>query len=204
MKLPFKGDTANKLARTGEDLAACEQTIFALQQERLAKLLDADASEIEALDRKIIDQGRVAVVYREQIAQLEIKLAEEQVEQKRRQRQQAIAKAEEILPARMKAIYALARWAKDGVGLVDALETASRLKGWPADLERPYYDDIRNDRILRAIASAFSGLGADWNPERAVAIIGDAAEIEKEHHQSAIDDLRLNPATGTAVASEAA
>jgi hypothetical protein len=204
MKLPLKGDTANKLARVGEDLAACEQTILALQQERLAKLLDADAAEIEALDRKIIDQGRVANVYREQIARLEIKLTEEQAEQKRRQRQQAIEKAESVLPQRMAAIYALCRWAKDGVGLVEKLELASKLQGWPPDLERQFFDDVRNDRLLGAIGRAFSGLGGDWNPDRAVQIIGDAAEIEKEHHQSAIDDLKLNPATGTTVASEAA
>jgi hypothetical protein len=201
MKLPFKGDTANKLARVGEDLAACEQTILALQQERLAKLLDADAAEIEALDRKIIDQGRVANVYREQIARLEIKLSEEQAEQKRRERAAAIAKAETILPQRMAAVFELARWAKQGVALVAALEKASRLEGWPLGLEKPFASDIDNTRILRAIASALSGFGADWNP---VERIADAVEIEKEAHQSAIDDLRLNPATGTAVASEAA
>jgi hypothetical protein len=200
----LKRNTAAALTQAHEDLVATDQTISALQQERLAKLVDAPAGEIDALDRKIADQGRVAAVYHEQIARLEIKLADERAEQKRRQRQQAIAKAETILPQRMSAIYELGRWAKQGVDLVAKLEAASKLPGWPPGLERPYASDLDNSRLLRAIAGAFSGLGADWNPERAVAIIVDAAEIENEHHRSAIDDLKLNPATGTPVESEAA
>jgi hypothetical protein len=33
---------------------------------------------------------------------------------------------------RMKAIYSLAKWAREGVSLVSALEAASKLPGWPA------------------------------------------------------------------------
>jgi hypothetical protein len=200
----LKRNTAAALERAQEDLAATETAKADLLAEYDAKKLDGDPSELGRIQRGIEDQDRLLRLYGERIAGLQPMLEQELAEQKRRQREQAIAKAEQVLPLRMKAIFELCRWAQSGVALVAALEAASKLKDWPPDLERPYYDDVRNDRLLGAIARAFSGLGADWNPDRAIQIIGDAAEIEKEHHQSAIDDLRLNPVTGTAVESEAA
>src|SRR5215472_5732335 len=94
MRLPaiIKGDTAARLTRATDDLATTEQTIAGLQSERSARLLDAPGGEIEALDRRIADQHRVAAVYREQIGQLQIKLAEEQAEQREKEYQAAVDK----------------------------------------------------------------------------------------------------------------
>jgi hypothetical protein len=191
MKMPFRGSISEKLARVREDAEATDGMIIELQSERLAKLLDAPADEIEAIDRRIVDQHRVAAVYREQIAQLEIKLADEQAKQRKVDREKAIARAAEILPARMKACYELARWARDGVGLVAKLQEASKLRDWPAGLERPFLSDIDPARYLAALASALSGFGeADWNPDSR---IEDAVAIQRETHVQIIDDLKLAP-----------
>jgi hypothetical protein len=48
MKAPFIKDTAAKLQRAAEDFQATEQQIRELQESRLARLLDAGASEIDA------------------------------------------------------------------------------------------------------------------------------------------------------------
>jgi hypothetical protein len=198
----LKKNIAKALEQAQEDLLATEKARADLLAEYEAKKLDGDPVELGRIQRGVEDQDRLLRLYGSRIADLEPMLAQEIAEQKRRERAAAIAKAEQILPARMTAIYALARWAKDGVALVAALETASKLPGWPSTLERPYASDIDNTRILRAIAGALSGFAdPDWNP---VDRIADAVEIEKEAHQSALDDLKLNPATGTAVASEAA
>jgi hypothetical protein len=197
--MAFKRNTAEMLKRAEEDLAATEQQIAELRRERESLLPDGEVSDLEKLDRQIFDHERQAEVFRDKIPLLQARLESEQTAERARRRAAAIAKAEEILPARMAAIYALARWAKDGIGLVEKLEAASKLKGWPPDLERPYYDDVRNDRFLASLGRAFSGLGTEWSPQRAIDIIGDAAEIEAEHHRSAIDDLKLNPVTGTPV-----
>jgi hypothetical protein len=192
-------DTAGKIARAEHDLAIVESTIAELRRQRDGMLLDGEVDDIDKLDRQIGDYSRQVSVFRDRIAGLRPRLAQEQADQRKADREKAIAAAEKILPARMAAIDALAQWARDGVTLVERLETASRLKGWPSGLEKPYLDDVRNDRMLRAIAAAFSGLGSDWNPQRAVEIIADAVANEIDHHRSAIDDLRLNPATGTPV-----
>jgi len=82
MKAPFIKDTAAKLQRAAEDFQATEQQIRELQESRLARLLDAEASEIDALDRKIADQHRVARLYRERIDLLQAQLVNEQAEQR--------------------------------------------------------------------------------------------------------------------------
>src|SRR5215510_9777918 len=82
MKAPFIKDTAAKLQRAAEDFQATEQQIRELQESRLARLLDAEASEIDALDGKIADQHRVARLYRERIDLLQAQLVNEQAEQR--------------------------------------------------------------------------------------------------------------------------
>jgi hypothetical protein len=84
LKLPaiIKRDTAGALAKANEDLAATEAQIPALQSERLKKLLDAEPGEIERIDQHIADQHRAATVFRDRIAGLEQRLAEERAAQR--------------------------------------------------------------------------------------------------------------------------
>jgi hypothetical protein len=199
-----KRNYAELLDRAHEDLAACEQAVADLRAEREQSLADGTIDVIARLDLSIIDRQRQVQVYLDKIPLLQARLADELAEQRKADREKAIKTAETVLPLRMSAIYDLGRWATQGVALVEKLEAASRLPGWPAGLERPYASDLDNTRFLSALGRALSGLGEKWNPQRALDVIGDACEIENEHHTAALDDLKLNPATGTAVESEAA
>jgi hypothetical protein len=191
----LKRNTAAALTQAQEDLAASEQAIADLRSEREQSLADGEVDAIARLDLSIADRERQASVFRDKIPLLESRLATEQAVERKRQRQQAVLKAEEILPQRQAAVFNLGRWARDGLPLIEKFKAASKLPGWPDSLERPYADDVQPARFLRALAAALSDFGEDWNP---VDRIADAVEIEAEHSRSAIDDLRL-PATGTAV-----
>jgi hypothetical protein len=197
--MAFKGNTADKLQRAEHDLQVVESTIAELQRQREATLLDGEIAELETLDQQIGNYTRQVAVFRDRVAGLRPVLAQEQVAQRKADRQKAIAKAEALLPARMTAIFALARWAKDGEQLVAKFEQASKLEGWPPDLEKPYLDDVRPDRFLAVLARAVSTLRADSSET-----IADAVAIEREHHQAAIDDLRLRPPPTTTSVEEAA
>jgi len=190
----LKRNTAAALKQAQQDLDVVQATIVELQRQRDALLLDGDVSEIERLQRDIENYSRQVQVFADRIAGLQPRLAQEQADQRKADRQRAIAAAEKILPQRMAAIEALAEWARDGVALVEKLEVSSKLKGWPAGLEKPYLQDIRTDQFLGAIARALSGLGGEWNPVHAVVIIADAVAIQIEKHREIIDQLRQSPA----------
>jgi hypothetical protein len=188
---PFTGDTSRKLARAGEDFAAVEKTLADLRRDREAMLADGDVVDVEKVDQQIANYERQLAVFQQRIPLLEARLATEQAAQRKADREKAIARAAEILPARMKACYELARWARDGVGLVAKLQEASKLRDWPAGLEKPFLSDIDPGRFLAALASALTGFGqADWNPDSR---IEDAVAIQREAHVQIIDDLKLAP-----------
>jgi len=197
MKLPaiIKGDTATKLARAEEDLAACDAKLADLAGQREQVLAgDAAVEEILAIDHQAEKEQRKLLLLQNKVALLSDRQAAEARNAAAAARSAAIAKAETtILPARMAAIEALAKWARDGLNLVEKLEAASKLKGWPDDCEKPYIDDVRPDRILRAISAAFSGLGSDWHPARGLEIIDDAVANEAAHHAQAIAELKRQP-----------
>src|SRR5262249_16610678 len=94
MKLPFKGDTVSKLARTDEDLLATQQQIEAAQQERQSKLLSAGPAEIARLDQSIVDLHRVVGVYNEQKAKLQDRLAVEQEDRREKEYRASVDKIE--------------------------------------------------------------------------------------------------------------
>jgi len=194
MKL-FKGGTADKIAQAEQDLIAVESIVAELQRQRETMLLDGDIAEIEKLDRQISDYSRQLSVFRDRIAWLTPHLAQEQADQRKADREKAIAAAEKILPQRAAAVSAIADWTKQGVPLIEKLQAASKLKGWPrSDLPMPYASDIDDGRFLRVIARALSGIGdADWNPAHVATIIDDAVAIQIENHRSAIDELKLAP-----------
>jgi hypothetical protein len=186
--------TADKLQRAEEDLAATEAAIAELQAEREAMLIDGAPEAFTAIDHKISTRERQAQVFRDRIPLLRRRLDDEQHAAARAKREEAIAQAEKILPIRMMAIEAIAKWARDGVGLVERLQSATKLKGWPADLERPYASNVDNGQFLAAVSRALSGIGAaDWTPAVALDVIADAVAIQVENHMAAVDDLRLAP-----------
>jgi hypothetical protein len=160
----LKRNTAETLKLAEQDLLATQQQIAGLQQEYDAKKLDGDPAELERLQRGIQDLDRRLKLYSDRIALLQPILEQEQAEQKKRQRQQAIAKAEQLLPQRQAAVFALGRWLKDGLPLIEQFKAASKLPGWPDGLERPYAEDVQPGRFLRAIAAALSDFGEDWSP----------------------------------------
>jgi len=191
MKMPFKGDTAAKIARAHQDLQVVETTIAELRRQRETQLIDGELVEIERLDRDIGAYERQVAVFRDRLAGLQPRLEQEQVEHRQRQREQAIAAAEKILPSRMTAIEQLAAWSRQGIPLIEKLEAASKLKGWPSDLPKPYSSDIDDGRFLKALARSLSGLGdRDWDPTYAVAVIDDAVAVQRECHRNIIDDCR--------------
>jgi hypothetical protein len=192
MKL-FK-DAAAKLERAQQDLVATEAAILAAQAEHLEKS-EAPAEELEAIDLRIDGLVRRLRIYEQQCARYRDQVAEADRAAAAERRAQAIKQAETtVLPARMAALEALAAWARGGVPLVATLQAATRLKDWPAHLERPFLHLVRDEQFLRAIARALSGLGPDWNPAEAIAIVDDAVALQKENHAEAIAELRAQPA----------
>jgi hypothetical protein len=183
--------TADKLQRAQEDLSATESVIAGLRAEREKLIEDGEPETFEKIDRRIADRERQADVFRQRIPLLQRRLDDEQRAAVRAKREEAIAQAEKILPIRMMAVEAIAKWARDGVALVDRLQSATKLKGWPPGLERPYASNVNNEQFLRAISGALSGIGAaDWTPAVALDVIADAVAIQVENHMAAVDDLR--------------
>jgi len=164
MKLPIKGDIAGKLARAEEDLAATEQTIATAQSERLAKLLDAPADEIEAIDRRIVDQHRVAAVYREQITALQARFADEQTAERLRKYKASIDKIASALPGLSKAAQELESAL---LGIPRALlkfqaEQRAALQSYPDNVERPFRSELGMERIERVLVECFAPFSPEW------------------------------------------
>src|SRR5262249_33242289 len=107
MKVSFKGDTAGKLARADEDLAAAEKAVADLRRDREAMLADGDAAEIDKLDRKIGDYVRQASVFRDKVPLLQARLADEQAAERDRQYRASIDKIASALPGLSKAAQEL-------------------------------------------------------------------------------------------------
>jgi hypothetical protein len=163
----IKGDTAAKLARANEDIAATEQTIAAAQSERLAKLLDAPANEIEALDRKIADQSRVAGVYREQIARLEIKLADEQAERREKEYKAAVDVIEKAVAGLSGAAQEVEAAIRAVPAALDRFRSAQQaaLRAFPENVERPFRSELGMERIERVLHECFRSFAPEWVKE---------------------------------------
>jgi hypothetical protein len=200
----IKGDTAAKLERAEEDLAATDAAIASAQQERLAKLLDGTADDIAELDRKIIDQHRVAAVYRERIAGLQSRLATEQTAEREKRRQQAIKVVEAMLPARAQIVAEIEAAIKALPSLFSKLSSwrDKFVKQYPiADVEFPYAHSIDSDRVLRIVIDALRNIRAEDFHER----IDGLAASEAEQHAALVADLKANaPDVSTDTNSEAA
>jgi hypothetical protein len=157
MKVPFKRDTAAALAKANEDLSAVETEIVRLQSERLAKLLDADAIEIEAIDRRIGDLHRQRTVFADRMIGLEHRLAEEQRERAEEQYRQAVAAIEPRLARRTAAAVVLEKDftpanARRFVAANNAVLDRWPDVEWPSRVFHPAYLSV--ERLARRVQEA--------------------------------------------------
>jgi hypothetical protein len=196
----LRRDTATKLTTAHEDLAATESTIADLRHEREAKLLDATADDLAALDRKIADQQRLAIVFAERITVLQARLATEQAEQQQRRRKAAIAKAEALLPKRIDAAAAF----EDSVRAVSlALERLDQARSkivadWPRDLELPFAFYLDTSRAVRVLFEAMASFAPDWKLGGELAdkllrmreVVTGFADGEAGHHAELVEQFR--------------
>jgi len=182
MKLPFKSDTASKLARAHEDLAATEAAIASAQQERLSKLLDAEPGEIERLDRSIEDQHRALAVYADRIAGLQLRLQQEQADENERRRQAAIEKVGTLLPKWRSAAEKFEKWLRSGDAALSALTQARAqiVQDWPGELadEKPYSFFFDLTRAIKRLHAAVTPNGV--NPEAADGFTAREQELMDE------------------------
>ena len=152
------------MQRAEEDLQATEQAIAALQQERLAKILEAPADAIDAIDRKIADQHRVATVYREQIAALRARLATEETEQRGRKYQASLDKIEKTIAGLSGVASEVEAAIRTFIAAATKFQAAQQaaLKSWPSNVELPWADELGTYRLERIIHECFRPFSPGW------------------------------------------
>jgi hypothetical protein len=137
MKLPFQKDTATSLQRAIAERDGAEQRLAELHTKRAAVLLDADLTEVEAIDKQIEAAHRTASVLADRILALDARLHAEEAAAREKAYAADVAAIERLLPLREQA-------AVEAESAMKALALAARkfrdvnnsiVAQWPAVLQ---------------------------------------------------------------------
>jgi hypothetical protein len=169
--------------------------------------VDSEASEIDVLDRRIVDQHRVAAVFRERIAGLESRLAIEQAEQRAKQYLVEIdkfgkqlaglpAEAREVVTTVTGACTAIERFRSALAAAINAIPEGVTV----------YRSELGGDRLERVLAAAFAPFAPEWENESGMHwdlrrklqnVRDELAEFpagERAGYDQLIERLRVQPA----------
>jgi hypothetical protein len=218
MKLsnPFRGDTASRIENARQALSAAEARIAELEARRRDALADSD-EDIGAIDREIDEQRRAGRTFRDRLAVLQTKLAEEAEQSRQRAYEAGVAAIERLLPRReaaAKAVEEAIVALGSSVSKYDAVTETIRHE-WPGNtVPRPgtnhggYFSPYllnlhRLDECLRRVLGAGPSLR---DIVRRVSDAGGRAEgfTESERNNSAtlLKDLRQRGAPKPVVADD--
>jgi multidrug efflux pump subunit AcrA (membrane-fusion protein) len=144
MKLPnpFTRDTASMLQKAIAERDAAEAKLAELHKQRAAVLLDAELTEVEAIDKQIEAAHHAAGILADRILALDARLHAEEAAERERRYAADIATIERLLPLRNdaageveKAMLAVAAAVRKYSELTESITTAK----WPPGVARPTY-----------------------------------------------------------------
>jgi hypothetical protein len=143
MKLPnpFQKDTAASLQRAISERDAAEAKLAGLHTQRAAVLLDAELTEVEAIDRQIEAAHRTVSILADRILSLDARLSDEQRAAEEKAYASDIDKIERLLPMRAQAAVELEQSLKAVAAACRKYSeiTASITNQWPASVAKPSY-----------------------------------------------------------------
>jgi hypothetical protein len=143
MKLPFiTRDTAASLQRAIAERDSAEAKLAELRKQRAAVLLDAELTEVEAIDKQIEAAHHAAGILADRILALDAKLHAEEAAERERRYAADVAAIERLLPLRSeaageveKAMLAVAAAVRKYSELTDSITNQK----WPPGVARPTY-----------------------------------------------------------------
>jgi hypothetical protein len=142
MKLPFQKNTATSLEKAIAERDAAEAKLAELHVKRAAVLLEAELTEVEAIDKQIEATHHTAIVVADRILALDARLHAEEEEARKKEYAASIAIVERLLPLRNeaageveKAMLAVAAAVRKYSELTESITTAK----WPPGVARPTY-----------------------------------------------------------------
>jgi multidrug efflux pump subunit AcrA (membrane-fusion protein) len=198
----LKRNTRQALDKARAEYAQAEARIGEINQQRQAVLVDADA-EVDALlvlDRQLVEQSDKLAALSARIEMLSGRLDGEVAEQRRADREKAVAKVVALLPKRRDAAMAFEDAVRGVAIALERLDQAQRkiVSDWPAEIEKPWAFFFDTSRAEHALFEAVLSCDPNWKwggalSDKLVRIrerITGFAEDEDRHHADWLEHLR--------------
>jgi hypothetical protein len=184
-------------------LAAAEDRLAALQEERTSALRNDDIAGARRLDLKITEQDQACITFADCVTLLQATHEQEQRDERDSQYQAAVDRLDkDLLPLRLRAVDELAAGLRMVAGALGQLHenTGALFRAWPADVPQGFYGDrwaFNAARAERCIKESLSRLTCEWPIDarlrRTVEDIAKFAAAEVQYHATTIAELRKQP-----------